>query len=131
MVQTVSADKVTLYDLAQRFNLEPSEDAAAFPEWQQDLPALSPPEQERLERVRATVTNLEQRSVLESTVKLAVVAPLLDLAGLFLPPFYVSTAESLEIEARDRSVTVRGRLDVLVLNDSRPVATPPSETPPL
>ncbi|WP_225892734.1 hypothetical protein [Nostoc sphaeroides] len=50
-------------------------------------------------RVQAIVANLERRSVLENTVKLAVVAPLLDLSGLFLPPFYISTEDSIEIEA--------------------------------
>ncbi|MCC5632149.1 hypothetical protein LC613_31290 [Nostoc sphaeroides CHAB 2801] len=45
------------------------------------------------------MANLERRSVLENTVKLAVVAPLLDLSGLFLPPFYISTEDSIEIEA--------------------------------
>lgn len=63
------------------------------------------------------VANLERRAVLENTVKLAVVAPLLDLSELFLPPFYVSTEDSVEIEATDESITVRGRIDILVLKE--------------
>jgi len=55
--------------------------------------------------------------LLENTVKLAVVAPLLDLSGLFLPPFYVSTEDSVEIEATDEDIVVRGRIDILVLKD--------------
>lgn len=55
--------------------------------------------------------------MLESTVKLAVVAPLLDLAGLFLPPFYVTTEDSVEITANDGNMIVRGRIDVLVLQE--------------
>lgn len=39
--------------------------------------------------------------VLENAVKLAVIAPLLDLSGLFLPPFYISTEDSVEIESID------------------------------
>lgn len=103
MVQTIAADKITLYDLEQRFKLQRTEDRSFFPEWQADLPALTKDEQQRLERVRAIVANLEQRSVLENTVKLAVVAPLLDLSGLFLPPFYISTEDCVEIEATDAS----------------------------
>ncbi len=61
------------------------------------------------------MANLERRSVLENTVKLAVVAPLLDLSGLFLPPFYVSTEDSIEIEAANETMVVRGRIDILVL----------------
>jgi len=54
--------------------------------------------------------NLEQRSVLENTAKLAVVALLLDLSGLFLPPFCATTEDSVEIEAADESTVVRGRI---------------------
>jgi predicted type IV restriction endonuclease len=55
--------------------------------------------------------------VLENTVKLAVVAPLLDLAGFFLPPFYVDTEKEVQITAEDEGVRLRGRLDVLVLQE--------------
>ena len=83
-------------------------------EWQGELPALSSAEQERLARVEAAYANLERRSLLENAVKLAVVAPLLDLAGLFLPPFYVTTEKSVEITASTDELTLKGRLDVLV-----------------
>ncbi|MEO0986228.1 MAG: hypothetical protein AAFY20_11835 [Cyanobacteria bacterium J06639_14] len=52
------------------------------------------------------VANLEQRPLLENTVKLAVLAPLLDLSGLFLPTFYVSTEDAIHIEAIDGSLVV-------------------------
>ncbi len=117
MVQTISADKVTLYDLEKRFNLQLTKDESFFLEWQQDLLELSETEQQRLQRIRAVVANLERRSVLENTVKLAVIAPLLDLSGLFLPPFYVTTEDSVEVEATDKSILVRGRIDVLVLKE--------------
>jgi predicted type IV restriction endonuclease len=117
MVQTISAEKITLYDLDRQFGLKFVEDAAFFPEWQTDLPTLTNAEQQRLQRVRQTYENLAQRSLLENTVKLAVVSPLLDLAGLFLPPFYVSTEEEVEIVLADRELALRGRIDVLVLQD--------------
>lgn len=117
MVKTIAADQITLYDLEQRFRLQLTEDPWFFSEWQGDLPELTEVEKQRLARIRAVVANLEQRSVLENTVKLAVVAPLMDLSGLFLPPFYVSAEDSVEIEATDRSIVVRGRIDILVLKD--------------
>jgi predicted type IV restriction endonuclease len=117
MVQTIAADKITLYDLEHRFGLKQTNNPSFFLEWQEDLPTLTADEQQRLERVQAIVANLEQRSVLENTVKLAVVAPLLDLSGFFLPPFYVSTEDFVEIEANDAGLVVRGRIDVLVLQD--------------
>ena len=98
-------------------NYQQTDDETFFSEWQGDLPKLTETEQQRLARVQAVVANLEQRSVLENTVKLAVVAPLLDLSGLFLPPFYVSTEDSVEIEAVDKTLIVRGRIDILVLKE--------------
>jgi hypothetical protein len=117
MTQTIAADKITLHDLDQRFGLQQTKDETFFPEWQGELPQLTETEHQRLAHVQAVVANLEQRSVLENTVKLAVLAPLLDLAGLFLPPFYVTTEESVEIEAVDESVMIRGRIDILVLKE--------------
>lgn len=117
MVKTIAAEKITLYDLEQQFKLQQTEDASFFSEWQESLPALTDIEKQRLARVEAIVANLERRSVLENTVKLAVVAPLLDLSGLFLPPFYVSTEDSVEIAATDEDIVVRGRIDVLVLKE--------------
>ncbi|MGD1905468.1 MAG: type I restriction endonuclease [Leptolyngbyaceae cyanobacterium] len=117
MGDTIAADQLTLYDLEQRFGLQFAPSPAAFPEWQADLPHLTTAEQARLERVQAVMANLEQRSVLENTVKLAVVAPLLDLAGLMLPPFYVTTETSTDLATTDGNLLVRGRIDVLVLKD--------------
>ncbi len=118
MVQTVSASKVTLYDLEQKFELERTDDPAFFSEWQRALPDLTDAEKQRLDRVTASVANLERRSVRENTVKLAVLAPLIDLAGLFLPPFYVSTEESVGIESADDELIVQGRIDILVLKEA-------------
>lgn len=116
-MKTIPADKATLYDLEQRFQLQQTTDPSFFWEWQGELPCLTEAEQQRLVRVKAAVANLERRSVLENTVKLAAIAPLLDLAGLFLPPFYVSTEDSVEIEAIDESIVIKGRIDILVLKE--------------
>jgi hypothetical protein len=115
MVQTLAIEKVTLYELEQTFNLCVVEDSTFFDEWQDNLPSLSIAERERLQRVQAAYANLERRSLLENTVKMAIVAPLLDLAGFFLPPFYVDTETTVEIVAEEAGVQLRGRMDVLVL----------------
>jgi hypothetical protein len=117
MVQSISAEKVTLYELEQQFGLMQVDDEAFFLEWQTGLVLLTEAESQRLARVRAAYENLARRSVLENTVKLAVVSPLLDLAGLFFPPFYVSTEEEVAVEVADSGFVVRGRMDVLVLVD--------------
>jgi hypothetical protein len=118
MVQTIPANKITLYDLEQRFQLEQIQTPDFFEEWQTALLPLTEAEKQRLDRVQLSVANLERRSLLENTVKLAVLAPLLDLAGLFLPPFYVSTEDSVNIEATDNSLVVQGRIDILVLKEA-------------
>jgi predicted type IV restriction endonuclease len=117
MVQTLPIEQLTLYDLEQQFGLQEVEASSFFTEWQHDLPALTSAERERLTRVEAAYANLERRSLLENTVKLAIVAPLLDLAGLFLPPFYVTTETTVEIVTETDEQLYRGRLDVLVLKD--------------
>lgn len=114
MVQTMPIEQLTLYDLEQQLGLQEATDNSFFLEWQGTLPTLNALEQARLTRVEAAYANLEKRSLLENTVKMAVVAPLLDLAGLFLPPFYVTTEKSVEITAEPQ---LRGRLDVLVIKD--------------
>jgi predicted type IV restriction endonuclease len=117
MPSTLPAEKVTLYDLEQRFQLQRSEDAQFFLEWQQDLLPLSEAEQQRLDRIKAIYANLANHSVLENTVKMAIVSPLLDLAGFYLPPFYINTEEEVQIQTADEGVAIRGRIDVLVLKD--------------
>lgn len=117
MVQSIPAERMTLYELEQQFGLQQVTDPAFFPEWQSGLPGLQEHELQRLERVKLAYANLARRSVLENTVKMAIVSPLLDLAGFFLPPFYVSTEEEVRIVAQDASTVVRGRIDVLVLKD--------------
>jgi len=117
MVQSIAIEKVTLYELEQTFGLRQNEDSSFFREWQEPLPTLTVEEQQRLNRVRSAYANLEGRSTLKNTVKLAVIAPLLDLAGFFLPPFYVETEKEVQIMAEDEGTQLRGRLDALVLKD--------------
>ena len=115
MTQTLAIEKVSLYELERKLGLQLERDPNFFREWQDDLPSLTSFETERLERVIAISANLERRSVLENTVKMAIVSPLLDLAGFFLPPFYVDTETTVEISAEEAGVQLRGRIDVLVL----------------
>jgi predicted type IV restriction endonuclease len=117
MVQVISAEKVTLYELEQQFGLIQVENETFFPEWQTLLPSITQAEQQRLARVRSAYENLARRSVLENAVKLAVVSPLLDLAGFFFPPFYVSTEAETQIEIPDQDSVIRGKIDVLVLKE--------------
>lgn len=117
MVQIIQAEKVTLYDLVNKFNLRLSKAESFFQEWQGELPEITNGERQRLDRVKESYFNLAMRPMLEEMVKMVVLSPLLDMAGFYLPPFYSTSEESVEIIEEDEGVVVRGKIDVLVLQD--------------
>jgi len=118
MVQTLQAKNVTLGELSDRFNLELTEDEQFFPEWQSNLPEITAAEKQRLDRVKSSFSNLlEYPPLLENTVKMVVLSPLLDMADFYLPPFHIKSEPSIEITTEDEGMTIRGQLDVLVLWD--------------
>lgn len=116
MVHALTARNISLGQLNQAFNLTLQEDPAFFPEWQQPLPEITPSEQARLDRIKASFTNLlNQPALLEDTVKMVVLSPLLDLANFYLPPFAIQSETSVEVTTHDRNLTIRGNLDILVI----------------
>ncbi|MEA5467453.1 restriction endonuclease subunit R [Spirulina sp. 06S082] len=116
---TLTARTIPLYELEEHFQLQFTDDLAAFPEWQNDLPELTVSEQERCDRIKASYTYLlRYPPLLENTVKLVVLSPLLDMAGFFLPPFRIQSEASTAIAAQDGELRVTGNLDVLVLWES-------------
>ncbi|HEY9879458.1 MAG TPA: type I restriction enzyme HsdR N-terminal domain-containing protein [Leptolyngbyaceae cyanobacterium] len=118
MVQAIPATEVTLRDLKQTFGLQQVQDPAFFPEWAETHADLSDTERQLLDRVKANFVSLmEDPPMLENSVKMVVLAPLLDLAGFYHKPFRIETETSLEIETEDEGMVIRGRIDVLVLKD--------------
>ncbi|MBA3921137.1 MAG: restriction endonuclease subunit R [Nostocaceae cyanobacterium] len=117
MVQVIQADKVTLYDLKKKFQFQLAKDEQFFPEWREDLPQLTDTEKQRLDQVKASYLNLSMRPMLEDMVKMVVLSPLLDQAAFYLPPFYSASEESVQIVSQDEGVVIRGKIDVLVLQD--------------
>ncbi len=115
MVQ-IAAKEVTLKQLRQSVDLKVTRDASFFTEWQQPDDRLSPSDRELLDRVQANFTALmDDPPMLENTVKMVILAPLLDLAGFYRQPFQLETESSAEITANDGDTVIRGRIDVLVL----------------
>ncbi len=116
MVQTIQAQDISLEELQENFGLQLTTDEKFFREWQDNLPSLTHEEKSCLARVRSNFFNLvNRRPLLEEGVKMVVLSPLLDLAGFFQPPFSIRTENSLEISAKDKELIVRGRIDVLVV----------------
>ena len=89
MVQTIGARNISFYELETNFNLQLVEDEQFFREWQDNLPEITDSEKQRLDRVKASYSNLRKYPpILENTVKMVVLSPLLDLvdlAGFYLP----------------------------------------------
>lgn len=118
MVQILQAKNVTLGELSHRFRLELTADEPFFQEWRLNLPDLSAAEKQRLDRVKSSFSNLlEYPPLLEDTVKMVVLSPLLDMADFYLPPFHIKSEPSIEITTEDQGLIIRGQLDVLVLRD--------------
>jgi len=116
MVQTIQAQDISLEELQENFGLQLTTDEKFFREWQDNLPSLTDEEKSCLARVRSNFFNLvNRRSLLEEGVKMVMLSPLLDLAGFFQPPFSIRTEKSVEISAKDKELIVRGRIDVLVV----------------
>ena len=119
MSQTIRASDVSLHDLKIKFGLQRTFEESFFPEWQlAQFPELNDFETEFLDRVKAAYFNLiEYPPLLEDTVKMAVLAPLLNLAGFYLYPFHTKSEYSIQVSTIDREIIVEGRIDVLVLKE--------------
>lgn len=118
MVQTIAANTATLRDLKEALGLQQSLDPAFFPEWQQERVVLSEADQHLLDRVKANFMALmEDPPMLENSVKMVVLSPLLDLAGFYQKPFRIETETSIDLELNDDDTVIRGRIDVLVLKE--------------
>jgi len=118
MVQAIAAKDVTLRELKQNLGIQISQDPAFFTEWLDCLTALSEDDHHLLDRVKANFLELmEDPPMLENTVKMEVLAPLLDLAGFYHKPFRIETETSIALEMEDEGAVIRGRIDVLVLKN--------------
>jgi hypothetical protein len=116
MVSTIPAGQVTLADLEDRYGLSLTTQENFFAEWCADLPSLSEVEQRSLDRVKANFTSLlKTPPLLENSVKMVMLSPLLDLAGFYQEPFRIASEPSIEVTAMDETEVIRGRIDVLVL----------------
>lgn len=118
MIQSIAANDVTLRELKQNLGLQIAEDSAFFSEWLESFAELSEADQHLLDRVKANFLELmEEPPMLENTVKMVVLAPLLDLAGFYHKPFRIETETSVALEMQDEETIIRGRIDVLVVKN--------------
>lgn len=118
MVKIIQAQNIGLAYLEERFAMQQSESEDFFTEWIDPLPEISDLERQYLDRVKTNFLRLAKRSpILENAVKMVVLSPLLDLAGFYHEPFLLDTEESIEIAIEDKGEILRGRIDVLVIQE--------------
>lgn len=118
MAQAIQAHLVKLSDLKRQFGLTLVRDPLFFPECLGVSTDVNEMEKFWLDRVQANFSSLmEDPPVLENSVKMLVLSPLLDLAGFYQPPYRLETERSIEIEAEDEGEIIRGRIDVLILRE--------------
>ncbi|MDF5730967.1 MAG: type I restriction endonuclease subunit R [Rhizonema sp. PD38] len=116
MLQTIQARDISLYELEEKFALQLAQEEQFFTEWTDNLPLLTETEKLSLKRLKSNYLNLtKRRPMSEEAVKMVVLSPLLDLAGFYQSPFEIETEKSLEISAEDDSVIVKGKIDVLII----------------
>jgi len=119
MSQTIRATDISLHDLKNQFGLQRTFEEPFFPEWQRaECAELNESDKQFLDRAKEAYFNLiEYPPLLEDTVKMAVLAPLLNLSGFYLYPFHTKSEYSVSVSSVDTEMVVEGKIDVLVLKE--------------
>jgi hypothetical protein len=108
----------TLNDLQVRLGLHQTEEDGFFPEWSEGLPRLESLEQAGIQRIKQRYDyHRRDGLLLEGTINLLVVSPLLELAGFLDPPFRVRSPYGTLIELDDPQERIRGFIDALVIQE--------------
>jgi hypothetical protein len=118
MVQIIQAKDITLEELKNLFDLQLVREENFFREWQDDLPEITDFQKQQLDQIKAGYFNLlEHPPMLEKTISLSIISPLLFAGEFYLHPFYIKPEKSVEISEEDEGVIIKGSLDTLVLKD--------------
>ncbi|MFP4299349.1 MAG: type I restriction endonuclease subunit R [Spirulinaceae cyanobacterium] len=108
----------TLNDLQQRLGFVLTERDDFFSEWTDNLPSLTAEEQVSLNRLKRRYDyHRADGLLLEGTINLVVTAPLLELLGFIDPPFRLKSPHGIALELEDPIDTIRGFIDVLVVQE--------------
>lgn len=106
---------LSLSDLREKFALNRDRTHPFFTQWLTAAESLSDFEQQALNRLKRNYENMIETNPLGEVVKLVVVAPLLDLAGFYQPPFSIRTEVPTRLIETDTDQTFTGNIDVLVV----------------
>lgn len=117
MGKSAPVNELTLRDVKSQFGLSQTENPDFFPEWQRTPSELDDEDRRLLDRARTDFLYLAEDSVHEEIVKLVVLAPLLSAAGFYRHPFRPVAEKQVEVMLQEDEEILRGRLDILVLNN--------------
>lgn len=99
-------------------NLQQTIDDRFFTEWFENLPNLAPSEQTGIDRIKQRYDyHRVDGLLLEGTINLVVVSPLLELAGFLDPPFRIRSPYGIGLELEDPDETIRGFIDTWVVQE--------------
>ena len=116
-VLAISEAITTFRQVEEKLGLSLSDDPNFFQEWGDGLPELTRESKSRLDAVRKNyLYQISDGALLEETIKLVILSPLLELAGFYSNPYKFRAEVSVEIEALgEHDEILRGRIDGLVL----------------
>ena len=123
MAQVAQASQLTLHDVETKFGLQLETASDFFSEWQVAPIRLDEYRSRVLDQAQAHFRYLLAYPVHEELVKMVIISPLLSVAGFYQRPFRPVAEEIIEIAVKTNDELVRGRIDILVLNEQIWVAT--------
>jgi hypothetical protein len=113
----ITDDIKTLSQVETKLGITLSEDPHFFTEWLAVMAELDPTDRLRLDQVRRNYLYQSSDGILlEETIKMVILSPLLELAGFYQAPYKFRAEVSVEITAPgDNDEILRGRIDALIL----------------
>lgn len=120
MAQTIAVtDAVkSLAEAEAKFRLQRNSDPQFFSEWVDALPSLTDMELAGLDVMyRRLAYHRSESELLEGSVTLLAVSPLLELAGFYDPPFRMRSETAIELVIHDGEEILRGRIDLLIMQN--------------
>jgi hypothetical protein len=112
-------DKIkSLSDLKKRCNLHQTDEDQFFNELLEELPALNSQEEVGINRIKQRYDyHRVDGLLLEGTINLLVVSPLLEVAGFLDSPFRIRSPHGMSLELEEPEETIRGFIDTLVVQE--------------
>lgn len=120
MAKTIAVTEAvkSLAEAEAKFGLQRHPDPQFFQEWGDGLPTLTDLELVNLDVMyRRLAYHRAESELLEGAVTLLVASPLLEIAGFYDPPFKMRSETAIELVIDDREEILRGRIDLLILQD--------------